>query len=399
MAGLVVDMASVRRSWWRTDGEAYFALDLGAAEQQFTGEELRARSAAVRAQLSRERPLNLADALGWVRTDKGWSGILVDVDQNENLEEWFDRFSTMSDHELVGTVRGQPRSGGAWGTRGAAQRSAYVAYTTGDLTAIDSDFRNPLWHVDKETTRKLADSVVDWTSAGGGQQYLGRRNGIHVRPTGGGYGPALAEGIDRYVSTSVECVRKRRPFHGRAARWWPHGEAVYTVIDPEIGWADQVAALRETLLWDPSATDLALVRQDPYAAISWMNLTPAYVSEPMVRYNRPLLTSFTPDAAGLQLVTSAHLERAHDLSGWITTAVGANRYLLQARDLGAWLAEPEVDSELLAAGRADFGDMILTMRSVVDNNPWRDGSFDLDGRWQFHEPRVALDIPEQSKLM
>jgi hypothetical protein len=281
----------------------------------------------------------------------------------------------------------------------ASQLSAYVAYTTGDLASVDSDHRDPLWYVDPMTTRELAAPAIDWAGAADGQHYFGRRNGLKVRPVGSGYGEALAEGIDRYVSASVECVRSKRPFRGRAARWSPHGEAVYAIINEVVEWAEQVAALRETLMWAPSATDLALITHDLRSTLSWMNFTPAYVSEPIVRYNRPLLTSFTPDVAGIQLLSAAHLERAEDLSGWITTAVGGDRYLVEARDVGAWLADPEPEPELVAQGRADFGAMILTMKAVVDNNPWRDGSYGLDGRFQFYEPRVRLRIPDRPKLM
>ncbi len=74
---------------------------------------------------------------------------------------------------------------------------------------------------------------------------------------------------------------------------------------------------------------------------------------------------FTLDARGLQVLTTKHLEKAHDLSGWTTTRLDESHFLVEARDLGAWYARSLTamdlhDPDLLDQARRDFGRMILT---------------------------------------
>jgi hypothetical protein len=73
------------------------------------------------------------------------------------------------------------------------------------------------------------------------------------------------------------------------------------------------------------------------------------------------------DANPIQILTSTHLERAHDLSSWNITEVSADRYLVTATDLEPWFTCDDKrrvafhqfpDRDLVAQARADFGDMI-----------------------------------------
>ena len=41
-----------------------------------------------------------------------------------------------------------------------------------------------------------------------------------------------------------------------------------------------------------------------------------------------------PDAYGIQILGSAHMERLGDLAGWVTTRLDGGRYLVEAGDLG-----------------------------------------------------------------
>lgn len=67
-----------------------------------------------------------------------------------------------------------------------------------------------------------------------------------------------------------------------------------------------------------------------------------------------------PDAYGLQVLTSTHLAKAHDLSAWTITDLGNERHLVQHPDPAAWFAHRNPDPQVLAAARHDFGDIILT---------------------------------------
>jgi hypothetical protein len=66
-----------------------------------------------------------------------------------------------------------------------------------------------------------------------------------------------------------------------------------------------------------------------------------------------------PDVYGIQVLGPRHLEHVNDLSGWTTTRLDDDRFLVEARDLPAWY-EASRDPELLAAARRDFAGIILT---------------------------------------
>jgi hypothetical protein len=66
-----------------------------------------------------------------------------------------------------------------------------------------------------------------------------------------------------------------------------------------------------------------------------------------------------PDVYGVQVLGSNHLEHARDLSGWMTTRLDGGRFLVEARELGAWY-EGVPDPDMLAAARDDFRGVILT---------------------------------------
>lgn len=66
-----------------------------------------------------------------------------------------------------------------------------------------------------------------------------------------------------------------------------------------------------------------------------------------------------PDVYGVQVLGAKHLEHAKDLSGWVTTRLEGGRFLVEARELGAWY-EDVPDSGMLAAARDAFHGIILT---------------------------------------
>jgi hypothetical protein len=94
--------------------------------------------------------------------------------------------------------------------------------------------------------------------------------------------------------------------------------------------------------------------------------------------NRHLWSSRAPQALGIQLLTSAHLENAHDLSTWHPTEVARNRYLVTAPDLTAWFAAPDATTwarggfpsgDTLSRAQTDFGDLVLTDAVASANAP------------------------------
>lgn len=66
-----------------------------------------------------------------------------------------------------------------------------------------------------------------------------------------------------------------------------------------------------------------------------------------------------PDVYGIQVLGAKHLEHAKDLSGWKTTRLEGDRFLVEARDLDPWY-EVVRDPGMLAAARDDFHGLILS---------------------------------------
>ncbi len=175
------------------------------------------------------------------------------------------------------------------------------------------------------------------------------------------------------------------PLRARLGQFRPHGLVAVQVIDPTLDWRERLEEVRQLLRWRPPRSDYGYIRFAGGEGLREDGLSWPHVKESAARYNRPLLSSFVPDAFGIQLLTDAHLARAHDLSGWDVTPLDGGRHLVVARDLERWFGHPgrpggsgnkynnpiPDDPDLLAQARADFGSMILTPEIVAEHNPWR----------------------------
>ena len=54
------------------------------------------------------------------------------------------------------------------------------------------------------------------------------------------------------------------------------------------------------------------------------------------------------------LLNDAHMRKLPVLKNWIVKQVGHRRWLVQARDLHDWYADPQPDAKLLAQSRLDL---------------------------------------------
>jgi hypothetical protein len=150
------------------------------------------------------------------------------------------------------------------------------------------------------------------------------------------------------------------------------GDGVFQVIGGD--WRHQVALLTDALVALPGDT------QQGYIRIAKRNLKShdqIHTVQPLpgirgsdVRFNKHLLDRYLPDAHGVQVVRTAHLRHAHDLSGWRITDLGDDRHLVQAADLEPWYADGLPDPDTLARARADFAGALLT-KELIAANPGR----------------------------
>jgi hypothetical protein len=136
------------------------------------------------------------------------------------------------------------------------------------------------------------------------------------------------------------------------------GEGVFQLVGGPDDWRQRIDRLTEALVALPADTNQAYIRASHRNVLSHNRihvlLPLAHIEEYHVRYNKHLLVRYLPDAHGVQVVRTAHLDNAHDLSGWQITDLGHGRHLVRAQDLAPWYADVLPHSETLARARADF---------------------------------------------
>lgn len=340
-----VDLLSLKRFWYLPGGHLRFLVkvDFGTAMPEL--DELLEIAAGIRHRLASAGGANHVDAEGWVRTKAGWSGVLVNAYAIDDGLEWLDLFVATWASAFQGKIIGGPRSTAPKLMDSGPVPTAFVAYTTGDLSKVPSDDRGPLWYVEDKITRYIAERAIAWSYRPGCEQYLMREDWQWwVQADGIDHAAAMAQGMDRYASVQFTCSESA-PERLRHMKSRAHGRVCYQMVDPSASWLEIVNATRGTLRWTPPHTDLGFVRFDTANSPLWNSwvLPWPHVSEPDVRYNRPLLASFVPDANGIQLLTEAHLERARDLSSWKVEKLGGGRYLVEWPELDAWYAQVEPD--------------------------------------------------------
>jgi hypothetical protein len=230
------------------------------------------------------------------------------------------------------------------------------------------------WGVPPETTNEIADDAARWGGLAGERGQLG------------GAGPAVpattedaGELVGLRLATGQRDVRvtffdgPEDPARSVAFSWF--GQVMYADIAPARGLVDVALDHGTVLRTHAARLDVGSVLLMPTMAGSVQDLEEGGA---LMTWNRHLWSSRVHDAQGIQLLTSAHLDQAHDLSGWDVEEVAADRWLVSARDLQPWYDLPDYQtwrSDLRASGagtaadwvpahlasaRRDFGDMILT---------------------------------------
>jgi len=66
------------------------------------------------------------------------------------------------------------------------------------------------------------------------------------------------------------------------------------------------------------------------------------------------------------------MERLGDLSDWTTSRLEGDRYLVEARDMGAWFDGPTPEPAVQAAARTDFAGVILRADFMEQNPIYQD---------------------------
>jgi hypothetical protein len=307
------------------------------------------------------------------------TGIVFEVEPGttDNFEWWMSRLvSNLEGLGATGILEGaEPTYLGDWPTQDPTP-AAFLAWPE-DLEAVTADqHRTAHWHVPTDATDAIVAHAAAWTEAGGEQLII----------DWGSFPLAMSRETDvasmmrssLIYNDNTGSIRYRPdPKRGRMATLSPGGAAVMQEIGTQVPWQQRLEAVRDALNTLPiQYLDLAFIRPATRYAQFWTAIGQRQklpdLHESDVRYNRHLLSGYTPDAHGIQILTDQHLSRARDLSAWNIQELGHGRYLVEAEDPTPWYSTRLPDQEVVDQARYDFGDIILTKEIIAANPPpWK----------------------------
>ena len=151
----------------------------------------------------------------------------------------------------------------------------------------------------------------------------------------------------------------------RAVCVQPWGQVARVRVEPGMSDVELAASLIPTISATAPGLEIAVIDFAGPLFPSWSSLS----NGGLWVLNRGLWASLVDDVHGIQLLTSEHLERATDLSGWKVTRVADDRWLVCAPDLRDWYEMPDQiawaqgqfpSPDVVAQARRDFGAMIAS---------------------------------------
>lgn len=220
------------------------------------------------------------------------------------------------------------------------------------------------WQHDHDLRRRLVGWAVGWVALTDDALYISQGAGtFRMSPA------AVERGLLRQADKS-QLIWSPDASRMRSITFTRAGRLFVQLHDSHTGWRENLQELRQVIVDHARASELAFIRHswsNPLSTDQVVDVWPPKlprspaldVPRDYYRFRRHLDHERVPDASGLQLLTDAHLTKAHDLSRWNVTSMGDGRHLVEARDLEAWFAHDQPDSDVLAEARGDFGNMIL----------------------------------------
>lgn len=303
--------------------------------------------------------------------------ILVQPGGPDNFDEWMSQLvASLESVGATGRLEGtKPTYVGDWPTEDPTP-AAFLAWAE-DLDAASADeYRTSHWHVPPDATEQIVDHAAAWTEAGGEESIVSL--GLFPLAVSPEADVASLMHSSLINNGNTESIRYQSgQQRGRMASIEPGGAAVMQEIGVSVPWQHRLEAVHHALTTIPTEhLDLAFIRSATRYTMSWIQIDVRQklpdLHESDVRYNRHLLSRYTPDAHGIQILTDHHLSRARDLSSWNIRELGHGRYLVEANDPTPWYSTPLPDQVVVDQARHDFGDMILTKETIAANPPpWR----------------------------
>lgn len=220
----------------------------------------------------------------------------------------------------------------------------------------------PRWAWNDQVAQEVPRLAAEWCREGAEQTFLHAGILTEVRPADL---PAVTAMATKHTGLTQAYGGGAHPKRVRTINFDTRGFAGCLVNDG-LSLAEQIDAASAVFTWHPELMSHAFLRRFYSSAhpqflssedFGPFLLNPAKWARP---HNTHLIDRLVLDAHAVQLLTTHHLERAHNLDAWTITEVCPDRYLVTAADLHPWLTNRTPDSQVLTQARHDFGDMIAT---------------------------------------
>jgi hypothetical protein len=368
-----MDRDSIVKAWRRSGGRAFW-ISLRTTSDDLDGFVLAVAEAS-----ELDAPDLDVSPIGEFPA-RGPRGFVVQVDDAptaESLEGWLDRFvAALERRSISGTAlraSSVKRPHMIAGMDQPLELTAYVSYEIDLQVPNDSRLSFISWGVEEAATEDVCAHIAAWACDGGPKVLYGLGN-FSFWLSGATTAPEMLrrdlEASVRVRLAALDLDAER----GRQAKFGRLGTVRLQHLDRDLPWHERVEILRDVMATPPEHLNQAFIRPGGRTSTDWSSdidtrLRLPRISGSGINYCAHLFDRYVPDAHGVQVLSDAHLERAHDLSTWTITDLGHGRHLVEATDLGPWYADGIPDAAVLEAARRDFGDMILSFQTYAENPP------------------------------
>jgi hypothetical protein len=365
-SALVIQQSSITGAWRRAGGD-----DTWLELRTDSGDLADVVAAAKRANETAETRGGGDHAAAAIpaATPRGFAVRLMWASALPAVHRWIEDFSKeLANHGFVGTLRGAPQASltPCLDSSLPPTPTGFVAWVL-DLPRMKDDPAR--WFVAPEATARIAKAADRWARRAG-TELVFKPDGFPMRIDLDDAGPALATSVAQTGMAGLD-------FRNNALGIANHvglsfgGDGVFQTLDESISWQERIEKLTSAITALPRDMNHAYIRPASRGAVGHHHIDVVLplpdIAEHHVRANKHLLDRYLPDAHGVQVVRTAHLTKAHDLTHWEMTDLGDGRHLVRANDLAAWYAEVRPNPSTLAQARADFGDALLTEQIIAAN--------------------------------
>ncbi len=313
------------------------------------------------------------------RVPAGFVAFIEGARDKDHLIEWAHTVAQRLDDAGITGKLAAARSAGLPRWLDSVERPQPGAFITWSYDAehstSDPSQTAPLWKLDADTTRVVAELCASFVAGAGPRTRL-RQGAFSFELSDQ---TAIADMLDTaIISDGIQAGALCYNNPERALRSVAFVNRAETSLQ-EIStrsWHDRIETLTDAICARPDLLDYAIIRSTSVVPGGWSStgdLFPLpHLSPGEFRYYQHLTTRYVIDAHGVQVLTTRQLAGVRHPDHWTVRDLGHDRHLVTAPDLAPWYASPYPDPDVLTAARDDFTDILLTAEVIAAHPPpWR----------------------------